>query len=805
MAKPIKVTILGDVNDLAAKLGQGEKGVAAFAAKVGQSAKDVAKSAAGFAAAGLAAGGLGGALVESLDRDKITAALGAALDATPAEAARYGQAAGALYAKGYGENFAEVATAIEGVVSTLGRFGSQGELESVARKALDVASVFKLDLNTAINSTGILLKTGLARDANQAFDLITTGLQRVPASVRQELLEAADEYSVFFQALGFSGEEAFGVLAAAAKGGKIQLDKAGDALKEFRIRSVDMSATSVAAYKAIGLDAENMARKILAGGAGAKTAFQQILDGVLSVEDPIKREQAAVGLFGTQFEDLGNIDALAALRPMTNALRGVGGAADQLGDSLHTTAAANLEQFTRAVSTAFVDVIGGKVIPLVSELVTWVSDNFGPALSAVGSVLDSTVVPALSSLAGFLAENGTAIGVVAGLITAVFLPAMIAAGVKSTISAAKQAAAWTLTKLKASGSALAQARAAGVAVAGWVAQSAAATAHAARVVAGWVLMGTQSLIRGAQMAAAWVIAMGPVGWVIAAVVGLVALIVANWDTVVEATKAAWKWLTDLIAAAAQWIWDYFLKWTLPGLIIEHWDTIVAAVRAAVRRFLDAIEWFSQLPGRVGAWFRGVRDAAVGKLRELLEWVRGLPGSIRGALGDLGSLLLSAGRDLLSGLWRGIQNAAGWLKDKILGFFGSLLPGWARDILGIASPSRVFAAIGRWIPPGIAVGIDGNTAPALAAVGGLATAMAAELSGTDFGAPMGFALAAAGTASLVAGSGHRPSGPGEPVPPPNGGPGTAGPASTTVNVYATTNADPNRIGSEVAWAVRNTGR
>ncbi|MEO6088504.1 MAG: hypothetical protein ABIQ18_35870 [Umezawaea sp.] len=863
MAQPIKVTILGDVQDLVAKLGKGEQGVGAFASSVARSAADVAKSAAGFAAAGLAAGGLGGALVESLDRGKITAALGGALGATADEAKRYGQAAGSLYAKGYGENFAEVSTAIEAVISSLGKLSGQAEIESVSKKALDLASVFKVDLNEAVASAGILMKTGLARDAVHAFDLMSKGLQGVPAAVRDDLLEASDEYSVFFQGLGFTGEEAFGVLAQAAKGGKIQLDKAADALKEFRIRSVDMQASSVAAYQAIGLDAATMARRILAGGADAKAAFSQILTGITSIQDPVKRETAAVGLFGTQFEDLGNIDALAALNPMHSALSNVGGAADALGKSLHENASANIDAFVRSVSAAFVDLVGGKVVPAISSAVSWIRDNWGPALNLAGSILTGVVIPAVVSLARFVDENGTAIGVVAGIITALFLPALIASGVQATIAGAKNVAAWVATQLAASQAALASVVAGARVVGAWVAQSGAAALHAgfvvryyatlaasavtsaattagawvaaqartlaslavtaagfvaqgaamataaavtaAKVVAGWVLMGVESLIQGARMAAAWVLAMGPVGWIIAAVVALVALIIANWDTVVDWTQKAWTWLVDAIVAAGRFIWDYFLKWSLVGLIITYWDEIVAGVRAAVNWVLDAVGWIGQLPGRVGGWFASVYTAAVGKLNELLGWLRGLPGSILSALGDLGSLLVNAGRDLLSGLWSGIQGMAGWLRGKLVSFFGSLVPDWAKSALGIASPSRVFAAIGRWIPPGIADGITGNAGAALGAVSGLATAMASELSGTDFGSPLAFALAGAGTAAVVAGTRGEPGGPGGVVPGAAGGSGPAQSTGTTVNVFATTNADPNRIGSEVAWAVRNTGR
>ena len=83
---------------------------------------------------------------------------------------------------------------------------------------------------------------------------------------------------------------------------------------------------------------------------------------------------------------------------------------------------------------------------------------------------------------------------------------------------------------------------------------------AGAMVARWVWMGAQSLLQAARMALAWVIAMGPVGWVIAAVVALAALIIANWDKIVAWTKQGGaidpRWAPtvkrrDLIRQAAQ--------------------------------------------------------------------------------------------------------------------------------------------------------------------------------------------------------------------------------------------------------------
>ncbi|QMT25903.1 phage tail protein [Bacillus velezensis] len=77
-----------------------------------------------------------------------------------------------------------------------------------------------------------------------------------------------------------------------------------------------------------------------------------------------------------------------------------------------------------------------------------------------------------------------------------------------------------------------------------------------------VVLAAQAAAQAARMAASWVIAMGPIGWITAAVVGLVALIIANWDTVKSATIAVWgaisSWLSTVwtgIKTIATSIWN----------------------------------------------------------------------------------------------------------------------------------------------------------------------------------------------------------------------------------------------------------
>lgn len=87
-----------------------------------------------------------------------------------------------------------------------------------------------------------------------------------------------------------------------------------------------------------------------------------------------------------------------------------------------------------------------------------------------------------------------------------------------------------------------------------------------------------------------------------------------------------------------------------------------------------------------------------------------------------------GKNLIEGLWNGIQDAKAWLIDKIKGFCNSAL-GAIKDFFGIHSPSKVLAdEVGKFLPEGIAVGIDANADSALSAMDELGNGMNESLTG-----------------------------------------------------------------------------
>lgn len=275
----------------------------------------------------------------------------------------------------------------------------------------------------------------------------------------------------------------------------------------------------------------------------------------------------------------------------------------------------------------------------------------------------------------------------------------------ATVNAARTAAVWAASAARMAAT--------------WLVQLA---RTAARTAASFVMMAARAVAWAAVMAAQWLIAMGPVGWVIAAiaaVIGVIVLIATKTTWFQSIWAAVWGWLKSATSAAVSGILAA-IGWLgrLPGMV---WGWIKSMAAGAIVRFLSFVSWVRGLPGRVIGALKSLggrllltaamavlrfRSAAVSKFLAVVSWVRGLPGRIRSALGNLGSLLVGAGRSVVTGLWNGIRSMGGWLRSTLMGWAKSLIPGPIAKALGIGSPSRVMAQqVGRWIPAGVVSGIE----------------------------------------------------------------------------------------------------
>ncbi len=118
-----------------------------------------------------------------------------------------------------------------------------------------------------------------------------------------------------------------------------------------------------------------------------------------------------------------------------------------------------------------------------------------------------------------------------------------------------------------------------------------------------------------------------------------------------------------------------------------------------------------------AFIAAMMNAGVQLLKATISGIKSLIGGvisiawevIKAVAGVLSpNSLLNIGKDVVKGLWNGIQDMGGWLKDKIIGFVKDKIPGPIKSALGIHSPSRVAAALGKQVPAGLAVGINAGS-------------------------------------------------------------------------------------------------
>ncbi|WP_460067399.1 phage tail tape measure protein [Streptomyces sp. YKOK-I1] len=623
-------------------------------------------AAAGIGASVAAALGVG--VAASLDMSAANAKLQAQLGVGPQEAAELAKVSASVYSNAWGDSVETVNTAIRGVYQNIGDVSqAEGGLEGVTTKAMALADTFDQEVGPVTAAVGQLMHTGLASSAEEAFDIISQGFQ-TSANKADDFLDTLNEYSVQFARVGLDGQTAVGLIDQAIDAGARDSDQVADALGQFGELAIGQSQGVKDAFKSIGVDSDMVAAKLKKGGADGKAALQLTLDALRGTKDETVRLNAATALFGDPGTVMG--DALFALNPASAAAASgmdkAGGSTDKLVKTMGGSAASALETFKRKAMMQLTEVTGGFVQfamdnQAVFEPLAYTFAGLAATVLVVKAAMTTYAAVSTVVTAAHTVMASSTWTVIAGWVrmNAVGLAAYVRIGAGAVASAATTAAAWTGSALLSMGT--------------WVLAVLRAGATAA---VQFALMAARAIIWATTMAAQWLIAMGPIGWITAAVIAIVALIVANWDTIKKATLAAWNWVVAKLVWAKDFMVKAFLNWTLIGLIIKHWNSI--------------------------------KSATISRAMAMVAWVRGLPSRISAAMGNLGSLLVSKGKAVVQGLWSGIVSMGGWIKSKLLGWAKSMIPGPIAKALGINSPSKVTAAQGRWIARGLIDGLTGSS-------------------------------------------------------------------------------------------------
>ena len=197
-----------------------------------------------------------------------------------------------------------------------------------------------------------------------------------------------------------------------------------------------------------------------------------------------------------------------------------------------------------------------------------------------------------------------------------------------------------------------------------------------------------------------------------------------WDAIVSTITNIQNWGQQVYTQATNYIQNTittvvsFLS-QLPGKI---WNAIVSAIAnmanwgqqmlsqaktAAMNILSNVYSTLSQMPGRV--W-----NAIQGAIQSVANWGSGLLQQGRNAASQLVSAVINGvaslpsqmanvGYNIVTGVWNGICNAAGWFRRQVQSFFSGIVDG-VKNALGIHSPSRVFQdEVGKYMAQGAGVG------------------------------------------------------------------------------------------------------
>jgi hypothetical protein len=155
---------------------------------------------------------------------------------------------------------------------------------------------------------------------------------------------------------------------------------------------------------------------------------------------------------------------------------------------------------------------------------------------------------------------------------------------------------------------------------------------------------------------------------------------------------------------------------------------VVGLTNGISRFMKNYDSFTATIRRdshdIASSFDSIRHGVAVAFDWIINFVRGIPGRIRTGLSAIPGIMFGIGENAMIGLYNGFVS---WY-NRIINFvennlFGGII-GKALHLLGINSPSKVFADMGSGIVEGLVLGMDRNVHKAVGSVGNLAKSVTA---------------------------------------------------------------------------------
>lgn len=224
---------------------------------------------------------------------------------------------------------------------------------------------------------------------------------------------------------------------------------------------------------------------------------------------------------------------------------------------------------------------------------------------------------------------------------------------------------------------------------------------------------------------------------------IVAVVSGAWDILKVVIETALNLILGIIKAVMQIInGDWSGAWeTIKETAGKVWDGIKKIIDTAINAVLNVIKTgWEGIKNVVSATLEFIKSLVQSGWNRVLSIITSIGAFIVSAVKTAFNNAVAAARDFISnaynvgknlilGFVNGVKNAAGALIDAV----GNAVSGainWAKNLLGIHSPSRVFRQFGEYTDEGFIIGVNNRAGAVMKTVGNMAQGAIDAFTGKD---------------------------------------------------------------------------
>ena len=140
-------------------------------------------------------------------------------------------------------------------------------------------------------------------------------------------------------------------------------------------------------------------------------------------------------------------------------------------------------------------------------------------------------------------------------------------------------------------------------------------------------------------------------------------------------------------------------------LVEAIPQLIEKVPVIITKLIEA--YVNNAPKMIEASLKIIVALAEGLIKSIPQLIKAIPQIVTAIVNGFKSYMSQIkdiGKNIVNGVWEGIKSMASWITSKVKGFFSGIVDS-VKGVLGIHSPSRVFAGIGENMALGLSDGWD----------------------------------------------------------------------------------------------------